>query len=422
MTLLAPWFLAAGAAAAALTVLLHFLARERPPVLLLPTTRFVPDHPARAPSRAMRPSDLLLLALRAAALLLAGLALAQPRLVSPKAALARIVLVERSRAVARPAAALDSARAWLRDGDALLAFDSAGHVLAAESPVAAPDRWTGRGSLTGGLVAALRAAAALAARAESVELVLVSPLVRESWDAATPAVRAEWHGAMRLVRVAAAEPRAGAVVVAGAAGDDPVAATLALLGAGAGAATPAVRIRRGVAELSGDDSAFAAAGGALVLWPDDPGGVGDTVGAIVAPGSAAGAEAVVVAPLVRHPGGAPGSGAVVAVWADGVPAASERPLGAGCVRRVAVAPPAASDLALTPAWRGLVERLAAPCGGARDLAPLPDAARAVLAGAGGAMPLARLERRAGFPPLSAWLLLAAAVALLAETLVRRPRA
>ena len=78
MTFLAPVFLAAGAAVAGAIVLLHFLARRRPRPAVLPTARFVPDRPARWPSRAPRPTDLLLLALRVLAIVTIAAAFAGP--------------------------------------------------------------------------------------------------------------------------------------------------------------------------------------------------------------------------------------------------------------------------------------------------------------------------------------------------------
>lgn len=417
MTLAASWYLLAGLVAAAAVVVLHFLARERPPALLLPTARFVPRRPARAPSRSARPSDLLLLALRVLAVLAAALALAQPSVVTRTVPLVRIVMVERSRAVSRPAAAYDSARAWLRPGDRLLAYDTAAAPLDEDSLAAAPAQWTARGSLTAALVAALRAAAEVAPRTDSLELVLVSPLASEGFDAATPLVRERWRGAIRVVPVPADTiPVPATVAITPLPGDDPLAATITLLGPARGA--PAVRVVR-TAGLAPADSQFAAAGGAVVVWPAAQ-GPGDTIGAVAAMGARSGAEAVVVAPFVRTAWPFDSAGAVIARWVDGTAAAGEAKLGAGCVRHVAVPVPEASDLPLTPAMRRFVARLTAPCGGPAELAPLGDSAVARLAGSGGAMASSAVERAAGgYPPLSLWLLLAVAALLLGETALRR---
>lgn len=78
ISLLTPWIFVASVVAAGVVTALHFLSVHRPPVWLLPTTRFLVPGDARAISRSRTPSDLLLLAMRVAALLLMGLALAGP--------------------------------------------------------------------------------------------------------------------------------------------------------------------------------------------------------------------------------------------------------------------------------------------------------------------------------------------------------
>jgi hypothetical protein len=414
VTLLAPGFLLAGVAAALAVLALHFLARQQPPRGWLPTARFVPDRQAHAPARALQPSDLLVLLLRMAAVVLAGLALAQPVTDAVRRPLARIVLLERSRAIANPAEAADSARSLLRGGDVLIAFDTAARRLPAESLAAVPSQ--ARGSLTSALLAAQRAARELAGRADSVELVLVAPLVREGLDAATAELRAAWPAGLRLVPVAAAAPPQGAITVTGAPGDDVIAAAVALMGLGSG--VESVRVQRGA--VTPADSVFAAAGGALVVWPAVSAAPADTSGAFVVRGVASGDEAVVVATFAR--GAPPAAGDTLARWADGVPAATERPLGRGCVRDVRIAPPPASDVMLREAARRALAVLAGPCGAPWALDPLPDSLRATLAGSAGALAVARPARAATFPPLSGWLLLVAALLLVAETFARRSRA
>jgi len=420
VTLLAPAFLLAAAGAGVGVTLLHFLARRRPPDAPLPTARFVPDLPVRAPSRARRPSDLALLALRVTAVLLAGLAMARPVATPRKRALARVVMLERSRAVANPAAAADSARAWLAPGDALVAFDTVARAEPAESLAslaAAP--WLGRASLSSALLLGQRLAASLRSQADSIELVLVSPLDDEAWDAATGAIRAQWPAAVRLVRVPLAAAAHGGIDLMDTTGDDPVAAAIALLGPGARQATVRVRRASGFA-LPASDSAFAQAGGALVRWPAQLATVADTVGAVAASGLSSSDEAVIVAPFARDREFGVGAAGVVARWADGVPAATERPLGKGCVRDVAVMLPVASDLPLRSAARQFVRRMVAPCGGYYDALPLADSLTGVLrAGASrlgaGALPV---PLRAGFPPITRWLLIGVAVLLGVEMFLR----
>jgi hypothetical protein len=115
-----------------------------------------------------------------------------------------------------------------------------------------------------------------------------------------------------------------------------------------------------------------------------------------------------------------GEARVVARWLDGAPAATESTLRDGCVRSVAIQFPTRGDLALGESARRFVDALSAPCGGARDLAPIGEARMAVLRGEShgdAARVLARgdgTENRA-----TPWLLGAAALLLLLELLVRR---
>jgi hypothetical protein len=262
-----------------------------------------------------------------------------------------------------------------------------------------------------------------------VELVLISPFVREEWDAATPRVRERWRGRARLVRVAAAQPMraGGAIDVRGSDADDPLRATVALLGATAGAnGAGAVRLDRGAPEAS-DTLWAAAAGHVLVRWPATvpaawtrQGGA-DSVGAVMAGDAGArpdGGDALVVAPFVRD--AAPPPGRAVAWWVDGQPAATERPVGGGCIRDVAISFPARGDLALRENARRFVRALAAPCGGVRRLALLDDSALVVLRGAGGLLDPGTLREAPGVHGMiTTWLLAAAAVLIIAEPFARR---
>ena len=418
MSFLAPWFLAGAALAAAGVVALHFLAFQRPRPAVLPTARFLPDRPARAASPARRPRDLLLLALRVLLVLLVGAAFARPVPEPRRRPVARVVALDMSRAVGDAAAARDSARGLLREGDVLVAFDSAARVVdgaatdtllraATSGPAAA------RGSLSAALVAALRTAPALRERADSVELVLVSPLATEEVDAATASLRALWRGRARLVRVAGVAdtaPPAPALAVRAPAAD-PVLAAAAL--ARPLADTARVRVVRGAPSAA--DTAWARAGGVVVHWPAAgerpawPRARVDTSGAVVTDGGS------VVAAFERR--WAPPPGRAVAWWADGEPAATETPLGAGCVRRVAVVVPEVGDVALAPSFRRLLDAVAARCGGERDLHPLADVRW--LGGAGPLYAPAAPEVASAGARLARWLFLAALAVALAELALRR---
>ena len=428
MSFLAPIWLLAGAAAAAGVVALHFFSRRRPRSALLPTARFVPDVPARATSSGRRPADAPLLALRVAALLAIGAALAGPVATPPRRPVARVVLADVSRAVRSLAEVRDGATRFLEAGGALVVFDSTARVVrgdtsAARGAIAA--RGPGRrppGSLSAALALAVRAAGELRARADSLELVVVSPLVREEWDRATADIRRLWPGRARLVRVSAAEPAPAPRIAFKGPADDPLRAALALPGARPRSAGVTRLVRRAP---SGSDSAWArATGGALVVWPVEPASLWprrsrpDTVGAVVLPGLGA-ADALVVVAAFARAAAAP-AGAPLARWVDGEPAAVERPLGAGCERDVAVPVTSAGDLVLRRSMRLLVAALAEACGGPTDLAPLGDPQVAVLRGAGALLATDRLagDGDPGRSPAAAWLLGVAAALLLVEMAVR----
>ncbi len=57
MSFLAPWMMAAGVLAAMGVFALHLLTTRRPPAVMLPTARFVPESEVRAVARASRPTS-----------------------------------------------------------------------------------------------------------------------------------------------------------------------------------------------------------------------------------------------------------------------------------------------------------------------------------------------------------------------------
>ena len=418
-----PWALLVAAGAAAAVVALHFLARRRPRAAPLPTARFIPTRSVRAPARSARPSDLLLLLLRVLVVLLAGAAFAGPVLHPELRPLARVVVLDLSGSAGSSAAGRDSAMHYLREGDLLMVFDSAARQIGGDprDSLATLRGAAVPGSLGAALVAATRAASVLRGRADSVELVLISPFAAEEWDAATGRIRSLWRGRALLVpmEMARGAEHGGAVDVRSEA-DDPVRVAAALMN---GDASPGnVRIVRGVA--SDADTLWARSPGhVLVRWPvnapddwprrDRP----DTVGAVAA------GDAVLVASFARD-AMPPAAGRVVARWVDGVVAATERDNGEGCLRDVAIQFPAKGDLALGESARRLVRAISAPCGGIRALVPLPESTLALLRGAGD-QPAARIlgrpegEGEGEGRTATFWLLLAAALLLVAELLLRR---
>jgi hypothetical protein len=449
MTFLAPIFLYIGRGVAAGAVALHFIVTRQPASSPLPTVRFVPTSSVRVTTVAPVPEDLLVLLLRVLLALLIGAALARPVLTPERRLIARVVLADVSRDVGSIDAVRDSARALLEPGDVLIAFDSVARVIRdAAADSAAGLARTGRsGRLSPALIAAMRAGSSLRDAADSVEVVIISPLRAGEADAATLAVRALWPGRLRIVRVAASPDSLAlpsGLSVRGFA-DDPLAIAALAAGVTDGTATRAVagnsvsgrddayavRIIRGAASVA--DSSWAAGGegetgrgGAgrrtLVRWPavDAPHGwvereTPDTVGAVVAE------EEALVFPLERRwrLDSTTRATRVVARWVDGEPAAIERTVGAGCIRDVAIPVPERGDLVLRPAFARFLRALTAPCDVAAG-GPALDAARvAALAGEG---PLA--ARGAVAPlqsvatPLVPWLLGAALLLALIELLVR----
>ena len=434
MSIAAPFFLWIASAVAIATVAAHLLAWRRPPSSPLPTARFAPERPARVVSRAVRPTDLLLLAVRVAMVMLVGLALARPSFARERRGEGRVVVIDRSRSAGDAEAVSDSARAVFRPGDALVVFDSSAREVA--RPVAdsiATPRDAGRapgapGSLSAALVAALRAAERLARERDSVEIAIVSPVTLDEIDAATAAIRDEWPGSVRVIRAGSVRSDTLASVrpeVRASAGD-PVAAALSLVGPVVGGAT--VRVRRdGVTPA---DSAWVREGGTLVAWPVPP-ATGwdarpdpDTAFSVVAGGASEGfgrsTAATVVAPFDRAFD--PPAGRAIAYWGDGSTAATENPLGSGCVRSVAVPVPTVGDLALTPAFRHFARRMAERCGSnAGAVAPDSVVDRVLPAAPSGARApvLDRDTEPSDAPRLAAWLLGIAFALAVGELLLRR---
>jgi hypothetical protein len=422
MTFLQPLFFSLALGVAAGIVALHFIVTRQPAQSVLPTVRFVPVSAVRVPTIARRPEHLLLLLLRVLLVLLVGAAFARPVLTGAGRPVARVILADVSRHVGDLESVRDSARALLEHGDVLVVFDSAARVVrGGADSIVRPEGSRAPGRLSPALIRALRAASELRSSADSLELAVVSPLEPGEWDAATDSIRALWPGRVRLMRVPAAADStgwgSGLAVVADR--DDPVAVAASL--AGRSGADTAVRLVRGDATAA--DSLWAAAGRrALVRWPlsaAPPGwearGAGDTVGAVTA------GSATVVFPLERRWKLAGGPNArVVAHWVDGEPAASEREIGAGCIRDIAIAVPVRGDLVLRPAFARLLDALTAPCGeaGRGPARAMPDVGD--FAGSG---PLASrasiLPPATVVPPLVPWLLAGALLLAVGELFVRR---
>jgi hypothetical protein len=362
-TLASPLYLLAAAFASAVVIALHLLAWRRPTPHALPTARFVPPSAVRAVSRAIRPTDLLLLLVRVLALLLAGLALARPVVASARAGAARVILMDASRRVASIAAVADSARVHAAGADAVawVRVDSAARTLADS---ATGERSDVRGNLSAGLVVALREALRLERTHARVDLVVISPFAAESWDPATERIRDEWEGRVTPVRVAmrnamrdsgAAPARASRLAAVLPSHDDPIGAAFAVA-LDDSSAVP--RVTRDV--LTAQDSAWARAGGVLVRWPRAIGADDERAGPPIA---IVGDDVHSVAGHFARIDSVPLPGQAILRWSTGAVAAAEIPLSAGCLRTVAIDVPASGDETLRPGFRHLVRALLAPCGG-----------------------------------------------------------
>ncbi len=426
MTFLAPWWIGVAAIAALGVTMLHLITTRRPPVMLLPTARFVPGGEARAAARAARPTDLLLLLLRIAALMMLGIAFAHPMIRGRTTTTAHVVVLDRSRS-AGPAAA-DSAHAIWRVGDGLVVFDSAARVVrgAASDSLRAIMPATAiapRGSLSAALVAARYAARDVAPHADSVELVIISPVTDDELDAATAALVTGWPGRVRLIRPAAASRQLAQISLIDADANDDLAPAIDALNTesaarrerenSAGLAAPNREVRVIRASASPADSALARTGVTIVEWrrPDAAaGGPADGVWA---------GRTTLVAPLSRL--ALPTQGRVVARWSDGMSAAVESPIGTGCVRTVGIGVPIAGDVTLQPAFQSLAAELLAPCGGEVAADAASGAVAATLTRSGAPAPAAAFEDLSIPSPVAPWLIGASLLLLLSEWSVRRAR-
>lgn len=363
-----PSYLLAAGAASLVVVVLHLLAWRRPTPVSFPTARFIPPSAVRAVSRAIRPTDVVLMCVRVAALLLAGVALARPVVAPVRRGTARVMVVDVSRRVADVAAAIDSARAHATGADEVV------WVRVDSSAVVVPDslraeRSQTRGELAAGLVAAIREAQRVSRTREHVEIVVVSPFASESWSAAMPAIRSQWSGTIAAVRLPMRgddmrERVAGADGAAASAAlppvEDPVGAAFALA---RDSATPPIRVTRDA--LTAGDSAWARGGDVLVWWPRSSQAADRKDAPSVAIlGDGTQSVAGHLGPL----DGIPLPGPAILRWSDGTVAATEQPLGAGCLRTIAVDLPSSGDEVLRPGFTRLVRSLATPCGGGVQMA------------------------------------------------------
>jgi hypothetical protein len=299
--------------------------------------------------------------------------------------------------------------------DAIVLFDSSATLVTAGAmdSVRALSAHRSRGSLTAALVTARRAAADLSQRADSVELVIVSPLTTDELDAASAGILKDWPGRVRLMRTAAAPRTSTVITLVSGDADDALRPAIAALNSASGhsGTTASVRVLR--AAPTAADSAAARDGAAIVLWSRGGSGVASAEGLWAG-------NATLVAPLERMALPQAGAaGRTVARWADGMPAASESPVGRGCLRTIGIGVPVAGDVTLQPAFVAVTRALLAPCDGFGVDAPVPDSVASLFARTGAAATAAALRPGDDRSPLAPWLLGAALILLVGELLARR---
>ncbi len=425
MTFLAPGYLFGAFAVAAGIALLHFIVTRQPRSLILPTARFVPESPVTATSRAARPSDLWLMVLRVLVVLAAGGALARPVMLPSRTSVGRVIIADVSRGVGDFRQVADSLASIADEGAPVIVFDSTAHRIngvAADSVSRIPASGA-RGNLSVGLIAALRAAGDMRDRFDSLELVVVSPLTGEEWDAATAEIRALWPGRARLVRVSSrvVEPVRKPALHLASDESDPLSVTSELIGSSAG--TVPVRVLRGQTPALRDTMS----GETVVSWPSSsrppraiPRARMDTANAVVT------RSAVVIATFERswmYPDDSLRGATVVARWADGEPAAIQiAGPPARCVTSVAIPVAGSGDLVIRPEFVRLVNDLTSVCGDSPPTIPLDPAKLAVLQGGRSLAAASAFPPRRDQPsPLAPWLIALALAGAVIELFVREGR-
>lgn len=352
-----PWWVAA-ALAAGLVVALHLWSSRPPTALVLPTARFMPRASSARRTRSAL-DDVLLLLVRVATVVAACATLAGLRLARLREGVARVLVVDASRAVGDTSAREVAVRA-AREGAAevvTVAFDTTARVLSPGEPIAGT---RAPGDLAVAMIRAAREVPRLRARFARVEVVLVTPLVAEAWSPALGSLSAAVGVPVVVRRLA--PPTSDAVPVPGTpALPDPRDAPGAAAWSALGGLRAGLRVVDGSA--TADDTAFARRGGVVVSWR----GGSDTAATVrgVATGNAVA--------IGRWITGTPAAGTPIAWLDDGTVVATETPAGGGCLRSVALGWPAAGDEPLRQAQGRLVRALSAPCGGTPALTPIPDA-------------------------------------------------
>lgn len=441
--------------------MLHLLARRPPVRAALPTARFLQPSRTEAPRFRPRPTDLLLLALRALWLLALGAALAGAVWVRSVPGIAEIVLLDRGTSPTAWPAAVDSARRLLLtpEGEArgaLVLFDTAAVLVPPARIEAALFDSLRRSPPAAGAAtytAALRAIPEAATRigaADSARVTLLSSLQWDGWRGGVAPLRdAAWPGAIRLVPLAdarsgtadtpATTERGRVRVIGGEGRGRFVRAALAAAGWGVAPNTVAPPDTADAVYVVLDSLSPAAAatlldlarnGATVVVAAPAPEPLQAALPWIRSPAAAGAADPssaltfpegpVLAGAVVRTGGGASLDAQLLAAWEDGRPAVAARREGAGCLV-FAATDLEGGTLPLNPGYPLALDRMARGCTAAADPVAahrLDAGAKAVIAGAN--LPAAVALLPSGAPEgahLAPWLLALAVLALLAETFV-----
>ena len=453
---LAPAFLAAGAALALVAVGLHLLSRRPPGLKPLPTARFLRDDPRTLLAVERRPRDLPLLLVRVAFALTAGAAFAGLTWTPDREGSAHVVLVdggasashawpqaaETAGAAARGASASDDERTLilaygLADGTRVVEPGDFGELRTGAEPA----------TFEGGL-RDLRRHLVEETRLASARVTWITVADWRGWTEGFGLLRpALWPGPVELVALA---PPAAATRPAGGTADAPLGVApgappagalsrgIDALGWAGGAGSRADPQREADVVFAGapDGSVLAsllerARGGAtVVVWGEveDPAGAlpwrplrperdAPEPGALVLPGG------LVLEGAPSPVAGAPRADArILAAVESGAPAAAARPLGDGCLVYSAV-PLDDPSLARAPDFPRLLQALGTGCepppGGRLDAGAL-----ALLRGTdpgGGPVDVAALAL-AGGRSLTPALVILALLLLAADVVLARGRA
>ncbi|MBV9774250.1 MAG: BatA domain-containing protein, partial [Gemmatimonadetes bacterium] len=463
LTFARPALLAAGALAALVPLALHLIARRPPQRVALPTLRFLAPDPRTAIRVRRRPTDLLLLALRVLLLLLLGGAAAGPAWLPRQHGTAELVLLDRSAGMRGPAwrAAVEAARRRLLGPDgrargSLVVFDTAAMRVEPRAVTAALlDSLAGSapGTVAPSYAAALRAIPGAARELRGADSVRVTLLSALRWDGWRPGLayvrRAAWPGSLTLPVLptssdsvasggATSGRRGTAFVVAQPGGGGYVAAALGATGwtvraNAVDAATDSVAAYFVLARVDADEAARlirAARAGATVVvsGAEAAGAFGDALPWQSSGAGAATSGDLLLASGIRLTGaeggasGGPAAGAhLIASWEDGRPAGAMARVGRGCLVYLAAGLESGTS-PLSATYPRAVDALARSCaaaGEARGAALLDEGARAILRGDGrpAAVPVASFAARAGGIELRRWVLAAALLVALLETLL-----